>query len=102
MSLGIGLTLNQARAVLEGLIGHESEFVRTPKHGVEAKSESWMKLKYRGVKNVVPLFEYLFAIYFLVGIVVAVGGHHWAALPFLVLFVIGFMYVATLSVYQTR
>lgn len=102
MSLGIGLTLNQARAVVEGLIGLDSEFVRTPKHGVEAKTECWMKRKYRGVKTVVPLFEYLFAIYFLVAAVVAVGGHHWAALPFLVLFVIGFVYVATLSVYQTR
>lgn len=102
MSLGIGLTLNQARAVVEGLIGHESEFVRTPKHGVEKKNESWMKRKYRGSKNLVPLFEYLFAIYFLVAIIVAVGGHHWAALPFLVLFLLGFVYVATLSVYQPR
>lgn len=102
MSLGIGLTLNQARAVLEGLIGHESEFVRTPKHGVEKRGESWLKRKYRGAKDIVPFFEFLFALYFLVAIVVAVGGHHWAALPFLVLFLVGFVYVASLSVYQPR
>jgi cellulose synthase/poly-beta-1,6-N-acetylglucosamine synthase-like glycosyltransferase len=102
MSLGIGLTLNQARAVVEGLIGYQTEFVRTPKHGVEKRTESWIARQYRGAKGVVPLFEFLFAIYFVVAIVVAVGGHHWAALPFLVLFLLGFLYVASLSVYQTR
>ena len=102
MSLGIGLTLNQAKAVLEGLIGHETEFVRTPKHGVVEKKDSWLKLRYRGAKNVVPLFELIFAIYFLVAIVVAIGGHHWAALPFLSLFLVGFAYVGAMSVHQTR
>ena len=102
MSLGIGLTLNQAKAVLEGLVGHETEFVRTPKHGVVSRGESWVKRHYRGVKNLVPVFELVFAMYFLVAIIVAIGGHHWAALPFLVLFLIGFVYVGTLSVHQTR
>ena len=102
MSLGIGLTLNQARAVAEGLLGHDSEFIRTPKHGVERRNESWLKRKYRGAKSIVPLFEFLFALYFLIAIIVAIGGHHWAALPFLVLFLLGFVYVASLSVHQTR
>ncbi|HKE00921.1 MAG TPA: cellulose synthase family protein, partial [Planctomycetota bacterium] len=31
-ALGIGLAVNNTRAVLEALVGHESEFVRTPKH----------------------------------------------------------------------
>ena len=30
MSLGIGLCVNQTRAVLEALVGRETEFVRTP------------------------------------------------------------------------
>jgi hypothetical protein len=102
MSLGIGLTLNQARAVFEGLVGHESEFVRTPKHGVESRGESWLKRRYRGARNLVPVLEFLFALYFLIAIIVAITGHHWAALPFLVLFLLGFMYVGSLSVYQPR
>ena len=43
MSVGIGLCINQTRAVLEALAGRESEFVRTPKHGVRGKLESWSK-----------------------------------------------------------
>jgi cellulose synthase/poly-beta-1,6-N-acetylglucosamine synthase-like glycosyltransferase len=34
LSVGIGLCVNQTRAVLEALAGKETEFVRTPKHGV--------------------------------------------------------------------
>src|SRR3954470_17874072 len=36
MSIGIGLCVNQTRAVLEALGGKETEFVRTPKHGIGA------------------------------------------------------------------
>jgi len=32
MSIGIGIALNNARGVLEALVGHESPFVRTPKY----------------------------------------------------------------------
>ena len=34
MALGIGLSVNNARAVVEALMGHETGFVRTPKSGV--------------------------------------------------------------------
>jgi hypothetical protein len=46
MSLGIGLSINNARAVLEALINHQSEFKRTPKHGVIERgaesAQSWL------------------------------------------------------------
>src|SRR5215831_419189 len=41
MSIGSGLCVNQTRAVLEALAGRETEFVRTPKHGIRGKLESW-------------------------------------------------------------
>jgi hypothetical protein len=31
LSLGIGLCVNQTRAVIEAMLGRETEFVRTPK-----------------------------------------------------------------------
>ena len=33
LSTGVGLAINDARAVMEALVGHETEFVRTPKRG---------------------------------------------------------------------
>ena len=35
MSIGIGLAVNNTRAVLEALLHHESAFARTPKYGIE-------------------------------------------------------------------
>src|SRR5512136_2401057 len=40
MALGIGLSVNQARAVIEALLGHETGFTRTPKRGSGAAGTS--------------------------------------------------------------
>ncbi len=101
MSLGIGLSVNNARAVLEGMFGHDSEFVRTPKHGVSENGD-WKKKNYRAARTLVPLVEFAFAAYFVAAIVVAGIGGHWLSIPFLALFLVGYLYVATMSVHQTR
>jgi hypothetical protein len=102
MSLGIGLSINNAKAVMEGLLGHETEFVRTAKHGAEKESVLLTKMKYRARKSLVPLIELAFAAYFVATIYVAVVGEHYLSLPFLALFLIGYLYVGVLSVYQRR
>jgi len=103
MSLGIGLCVNQTRAVFEALFGGNSgEFVRTPKHGVVRKFEGWTAKKYRGAKTVVPWVEVTFAIYFGVATVLAAFAGHWISMPFLILFAMGFGYVGVLSLHQTR
>jgi cellulose synthase/poly-beta-1,6-N-acetylglucosamine synthase-like glycosyltransferase len=102
MALGIGLSLNNARAVVEGLFGRESEFVRTPKHGVTAKTQTWTKAKYRVSKNVYSWLEFGFGLYFVATIALAMVIGAWFSIPFLVLFMIGFLYVGGLSLYQAR
>jgi cellulose synthase/poly-beta-1,6-N-acetylglucosamine synthase-like glycosyltransferase len=37
--VGVGLAVNNARGVVEALLGHRTEFVRTPKLGVERRAE---------------------------------------------------------------
>ena len=103
MSLGIGLCINQTRAVLEAVFGSTSgEFVRTPKHGVVQHFEAWTAKRYRASKTLIPLVEVLFAVYFLAAIVLAALGGHWASMPFLALFCLGFAYVGVLSLHQSR
>ena len=102
MSLGIGLSINNAKAVLEGLLGHETEFVRTAKHCAESESVLLTKMKYRARKSLVPLIELAFAAYFIATIYVAVVGEHYLSLPFIALFFLGYLYVGVLSVYQRR
>lgn len=102
MALGIGLSLNNARAVLEGLMGRESEFVRTPKHGVTQKTESWTKKKYRASKELFSWIEVGIGLYFVATIVMAGVIGAWTSIPFLVLFMVGFLYVGSLSLHQAR
>lgn len=103
LSVGIGISLNNTRAVLEGLLGVESEFVRTAKHGVVGKSSGdWLRKKYRAAKNLLPFVELVFAAYFGVAIYFALKtGHPFSAI-FLSLFFCGFLYVGALSLFQRR
>ncbi|MEM9074602.1 MAG: cellulose synthase family protein [Myxococcota bacterium] len=102
MALGIGLSVNNARAVLEGLFGNDLEFVRTPKHGVTGNADTWKKKKYKARFPIHSVIEVLFGLYFVVTIALAVVTGSWISIPFLVLFMVGFLYVGSLSLYQAR
>src|SRR5512145_3439331 len=47
MSIGIGLCVNNTRAVLEAMFRKETEFARTPKYRIEAQADEWIGKKYR-------------------------------------------------------
>ncbi|MEM6959195.1 MAG: glycosyltransferase family 2 protein, partial [Myxococcota bacterium] len=102
MALGIGLSINNARAVLEGLFGNDIEFVRTPKHGVQGTSDTWKRKKYKARFPIHSVVEVLFGLYFVATIGIAIFTHSWVNIPFLILFMVGFLYVGTLSLYQSR
>ena len=42
MSVGIGLSINNTRAVLEALFNTPTEFARTPKYRIEGDADEWM------------------------------------------------------------
>jgi cellulose synthase/poly-beta-1,6-N-acetylglucosamine synthase-like glycosyltransferase len=100
IALGIGLAVNNARAVLEALVGHQSEFTRTPKYGIERNTQSWKKSQYAPLKTVLPFVEFAFALYFTYFIGRAVQQGQWLSIPFLALFQCGFGYVALCSLAQ--
>src|SRR6266576_2339844 len=97
LALGIGLSLNNARAVLVALFNHRSDFARTPKYGIERKSQPWRSCKYRPLKSALPLAELAFAIYFSYFVVFAIMHGQFLSLPFLLMFQSGFVYVALSS-----
>jgi cellulose synthase/poly-beta-1,6-N-acetylglucosamine synthase-like glycosyltransferase len=100
LSLGIGLCVNQTRAVIEAMLGRETEFVRTPKHGIRGKLESWSGKRYRAARSLTPAAELLMAGYFMVAVEVAIEHGHYISVPFLLLFLFGFGYVGTVSAWQ--
>src|SRR5512139_227318 len=99
MALGIGLAVNQARAVVEALMGYETGFTRTPKHGVRA-GESVARKRYKAAVTFQPIVELALAAYMTYGVVYLVEREVYYSLPFLVLFQAGFAYVGLSSLYE--
>lgn len=93
MSLGIGLTVNNCRAVIEALVGYKTGFVRTPKYGVTKSGDSFKHVKYGFKLNWQPWAETAMGLYFVWGIAHAVQIGAYASVPFLLLFCSGYLYV---------
>jgi hypothetical protein len=101
MALGIGLAFSNARAVLEALLGKESEFVRTPKYKVESGTDgTWKRKRYSRKRGWLPLFELSFALYFVLAISYAARMEMWGTIPFLLLFCFGYAYMGIMSLMQ--
>ncbi|MFQ5631012.1 MAG: glycosyltransferase, partial [bacterium] len=57
MGLGIGLSLNNGRAVLEALFRQQSDFKRTPKFKIETQQDSYKKKQYKPIKSRLQILE---------------------------------------------
>jgi cellulose synthase/poly-beta-1,6-N-acetylglucosamine synthase-like glycosyltransferase len=100
LGLGVGLSLNNARAVLEAVFNHKSDFARTPKYGIERKSQPWRNCKYMPLKSLLPIAEIGFAIYFTYFVIFAIMHGQYLSVPFLLMFQGGFLYVSLCSLAQ--
>ena len=102
MGLGIGLSLNNARAVLSGLVQQGGVFHRTPKYRIEHKGEGWGDKRYRVSADPVVALEAAFALYLAAGLLLAWQARLWVSLPFLYLFFHGYSYMLLLHVASWR
>jgi cellulose synthase/poly-beta-1,6-N-acetylglucosamine synthase-like glycosyltransferase len=100
MSIGIGLCINNTRAVFEALLNKQTEFARTPKYRIEGDSDEWVGKKYRQSVAVQPLIELALGLYFTATVFYALANQIYGTLPFLVLFQIGFLYTGLMSIVQ--
>jgi hypothetical protein len=100
MAVGIGLAVNNTKAVLEALMGKETEFARTPKYGIERSRDEWQGKKYHQALPVQPFIEVALGIYFTIAVFYALQNGIYGTLPFLVLFQVGYLYTGLLSIFQ--
>jgi cellulose synthase/poly-beta-1,6-N-acetylglucosamine synthase-like glycosyltransferase len=100
MSIGIGLSINNTRAVFEALFNKESEFARTPKYRIEGSSDEWVGKKYHQTVAIQPLIELALGLYFTATVFYALANQIYGTLPFLMLFQIGFLYTGLVSLVQ--
>jgi cellulose synthase/poly-beta-1,6-N-acetylglucosamine synthase-like glycosyltransferase len=99
MAGSMGFAVNNSRAVIEGLLNRKSEFVRTPKFKVVSERDTWMGKRYLSRKLGFSVYvEAIMAIYCLVGIASSIYFLEIAALPFQILFFIGFSFVSVTSI----
>src|SRR3989339_439247 len=99
MAGSMGFAVNNSRAVIEGLLSRKSEFVRTPKFKLENEKDSWIGKRYTSRKIGLSVYvELIMALYCLVGIGSSIYFSEIAALPFQILFFLGFSFVSLTSI----
>lgn len=97
LALGIGMSITNAKAVIEALCNHQTAFIRTPKYGIEQKNSDWKKSSYKAIKSLTPFVEFLFGCFFLFVVVEAAMQDRWASAILLLPFPVGFFYTSTAS-----
>jgi hypothetical protein len=101
MSLGVGISINNARAAFEGIWGKTSEFVRTPKFGVSHQRDArWKKLtstQRLDAKHIQTWCELFMAVYLAGCVIYTVHMKMWIGLFFMCLFLVGYAYVVGLT-----
>jgi cellulose synthase/poly-beta-1,6-N-acetylglucosamine synthase-like glycosyltransferase len=102
MAVGIGLSVSNSKAVIEALLGIKTSFKRTPKYHIENKSDRWASKKYLGRTGVMPIIEIILGLYFLLVVYYAISNQNYPTIPFLMLFVVGFIYMGLMSVLHVK
>jgi hypothetical protein len=98
LALGIGMSISNAKAVIEALCNHQSAFVRTPKYGIGlAKRQDWKNSSYKAIKTLTPFVELLFGFFFLFVVVDAAMRGNWPSAILLLPFPVGFFYTSLSS-----
>ncbi len=101
MAGSMGFAVNNSKAVLEGLFKRKSEFIRTPKYGIKEKSSSWADKIYVPVKfSWTVIIEIALALYCGFGTLASLYYLELAAIPFQLLFTLGYGFVAWMSIQQ--
>jgi cellulose synthase/poly-beta-1,6-N-acetylglucosamine synthase-like glycosyltransferase len=98
LALGIGMSISNAKAVLEAIFNHQTAFIRTPKYGIDQKlAGDWKKSSYKAMKTLTPFIELLFGFFFLFVVSEAAMQHRWASAILLLPFPVGFFYTSLSS-----
>ncbi len=99
MAGSMGFAINNSRAVFEGLMSRKSEFVRTPKFKLVGEGGSWIDKKYLNNKlGLSVVVEIIMSVYCFIGVASSIYFMEIAALPFQLLFFIGFSFVSITSI----
>ncbi len=98
--MGTGLALSNSVAVARGLSNQMPEFRRTPKFDLQDPADQWQDKRYALPLSGLVLGEMFLAGYALVTVIVAMARGQFYAVPFLILYVLGFGLMVVLGLLQ--
>jgi cellulose synthase/poly-beta-1,6-N-acetylglucosamine synthase-like glycosyltransferase len=94
MIIGTGMTLSNSLAIFEGLCGRPSTFMRTPKFRMEGDTEAWKNSAYVMSADPTAFGEVMMVGYAAFMTLESLRLGNLSAIPFLLLYVVGFATVA--------
>lgn len=101
LSISMALSVHNSIAVLKGLAGKASPFIRTPKFNITRLTDSWSDNKYLNKKlDLISIIEGVLALYFLGGITLAFVIGDLGMLPFHLMLFFGFATIFGYSLYE--
>lgn len=93
-SIAMGFSFQNSVAVLEGLFGIKSEFIRTPKFNIEALQDKWKDNVYINKSiSKYTFFEGLLTLYFFSALIAGYRLNDYALFPFHIMLFFGFGFV---------
>jgi cellulose synthase/poly-beta-1,6-N-acetylglucosamine synthase-like glycosyltransferase len=94
ITVSMGLSLHNALAVAEGLLGFKSAFIRTPKFNISDKNKSWKDNQYVKLQfSWLSIFEIILAIYFAFAIFLGIQLGDYGLIIFHLMLMLGFLMV---------
>jgi cellulose synthase/poly-beta-1,6-N-acetylglucosamine synthase-like glycosyltransferase len=100
MLLGTSLCLNNSVAVLQAFLGTGGPFLRTPKFHLHGPDDRWQHSVYRLPLPRLILGEAALALYAGVAALTAALTGHWAAVPFMLIYAVGFFLMVATQIVQ--
>lgn len=103
LAISMGLSFHNSIAVIQGLRGKKSPFVRTPKFDIKGLTDSFAKDKYHYKDiNKVTIFEGLLAIYFMMAIIGAIVVGNTSFIIFHTLLAFGYSTIFFFSIKHSK
>ncbi|MBL7803961.1 MAG: glycosyltransferase family 2 protein [Saprospiraceae bacterium] len=103
MPISMGLSLYNAVAVIEGLMGKASAFVRTPKYGIDGEQKKFKKASYVARKiSWITIAEGVMALIFVIAVILGIRTKNTAFVLFHSMLAVGFGTICYYSIKHLR
>ncbi len=100
MAAGVALTVSNSKGVVEALLGIQSSFARTAKYAIGTQKVKVAPTEYRRRSGWLPYIELAIGAYFVYMVEFAIETLNYFAVPFLLLFVCGYLWAAFSTFYE--